>query len=248
MHESQPSNIDAGMLRIWLEAVSDEYERTLVAIQSLRGQLDDPSVTPAIRRSIISRSNALINENNLLENRNSQIQPQIRQLLDQGAQLVEQERARALPIESELGALNGQLNAIDRDLSFLASDLLHIQQHSPGHANEHLIVNRIQNLRFNRRNIVASGNAISNQLAAINNRALQIKNDFGQQVKALENELSGIQRDLRKNNRELGRIAEGPTVASGKKTSRTIELRGLKTYYPFPTELYRAELIERFLN
>ncbi|MEM7455194.1 MAG: hypothetical protein AAF456_12665 [Planctomycetota bacterium] len=326
LNDAQPANVEAAVLRIWLEAVKDNYEEALVAVKSLRSAIDDPAIVPSIRDSAISRcgkligymqgpvndsvnpdsletvlrdflrdldpddvtlfneqrervleqhqllidetntfladeeqrilvedraeADGLINDNQSLEFRTSQLTPQIEQLRSEQQEQIAAERALGAPLERELANITGRLNAIVNDITIVSSRLLYVRANPEIHlfSDELFLANQLAALRFERSNLISSANSISNQLVAINNRIAQLQLDYGGQINSLQNELSSVGDEMRRNRRRLTRLAGGPRVAEGKVESRRRRLHALPTYFEFPLELYRAELVDRFLN
>lgn len=317
-----PDDVNGWMLRVWLEALGDNFDQSLLAMRTLREKMDVVKLEPAKENELLQRLGRLIgymqgpvndkvnpdilaasllsvtkslnqdqmklfntsregtlqkyedvtkknnqkvddetkrvkdanevqtknlSEKNVeMNERVKELEPKIEALEQEGYAALERVQAEAAPLQNEIGYLENQLNSQIFALDSLYNDYYFFQQNNPRNPNLYYI-----NLQINDRQLAINSirrqlRNVDRQLAAVNDRADQVRNSYNSRIDAIEKELKRIGYVRNRNERKLLKLAKGPKVASGKLDALTTRAVALKTYDPFPLELMREEVLRKF--
>ncbi len=322
LNQVEASNADAWMLRIWLEALTDNYDQSLVAITQFRQNFSQPDkidpetqkelhlrlgrvigymqgpvnhkINPDIlaaalaaaidgmtpnqlqrfnseRNKVLAKFDALsktnaakladeklkVQINNDLEA--DKRQKQNKDLQDQASQLmplidkaradaddqINNLRAEISPLESQQVTIGNQITDLKSDLSLMYSDLIRLQTNWPNHPDIIWIAANIRNRERDLSGLYRQSRDVAARINQLGGRMRQVRAMANSRIHSLNQQLKQLELTRRKNDRRLNQLSKGPKVATGKKLALDNRVISLKTYDPFPLELYRVAMVEK---
>ena len=205
-----------------------------------------------------SQTQDLNAQNQRLEDRAQQLEPRIDQLRNEGIQKLEQIRTEARPLQQQLASLSNQIDSANFNLDSLYLNLALLNQNrrsanrrgglvyvDPVFSSPSLISIEIQNRLYEIDRLRYRYRIVADQLAEIESEAYRIQNEYGAAVGDVNSQLNSLDREKRRNDRQLTKLAKGPKVAKGKLGSLRNRTGALKTYDPISLEVYRQTFLQK---
>ena len=181
-------------------------------------------------------------DNQLVQEARARLVPQIEQLTNEGHLQTSDLERQISAASTSLNSLNQSAFRLERELSFLHSDLFSVDRRF--RSNVFAIENQIfrVDLELSRQRIAAANQA--GQLNSLQNELFSVRQNLQRQIGQANRNLRRTEVAQKRNVKQLQKIAAGPKIAGGKSQALAYRRTALKTYDDLSLELYRQEMLE----
>jgi len=188
---------------------------------------------------------ALERENQLLEQAESQLIPEKERIRRAASQQVSSLEQQGSSIQQRLNAISSDVQAAQLNLQFMYADLAVLTRpRTRQYVSSYGLRNEILNVEFALSSLNNEWVGLSNQLNGIGIQIAQARNSARQQLDQIQKEINRVNGAKRRNLGKLARIARGPVLADGKRSSMKNRATSLVTYDELSEELYRQQILD----
>ncbi len=190
--------------------------------------------------------------NETLAQRRDQVQPELERLSEEASAQLSGIDQQASPLLGEATSLDASLNQIAWSVNSLRNEVFFLQQAlavEPDPVLRYPMVFRLNQLypilRQSEYDLSATRSrlvGLQSQLNVLGVQRNQVAQSYDGSLRQTHGELNQIQRQQRKNDKQLERIADGPSRVTGEALALQNRKDLLSTYYVLPLELYRLVL------
>lgn len=222
------------------DTVLKKYD-DLLKTQATKTQVELAKVQAENEQKKIS----LERQNQLLEQTENQLIPEKARIRNAGYQQITTLEQQGSSIQQQLNAISVDIQDTQVNLQFMYADLAALTHpHARQYVSTYGLRNEIRNAQYNLSILRNGGISLSNQLNGIGSQIVQTQNSVRHQLNDISKEISRVNGAKRRNLGKLAKIARGPKLADGKRSSMKIRATSLVTYDDLSEELYRKQILD----
>ena len=242
-----------------LKLVNDQRDKVLAEFEKMTKNRDakKTEVTVKAQAEANVKKQQLEQANKILDDQQNKITPEITRLEDLAQDRVTSLQSEIAPLENAGSRVNSRIANAENSLYFLQLEVFRLQALRTGDATQDFFIdqqvgfslNRLRILQFNLRQLYSERDRIFNQINGIGSQIAATQNRVGGQINNLSSEIANVNREKRKNIKQIGKISADPSRRAASKLGALDErAQAFSTYDSFPIELFRQKIMDRFLK
>lgn len=238
------AGIDAAVLQTFDNSRKEVLEQ-FSALQELQAEKTAEELEK-VKIADANEAKLLAQQNEELEKSRERLGPErarIEQLANEQVYALQEQGQN---LQQELNRISAQISGVENDLQLMYFDLNFILNQPPRfRPTTFFLENNIRSAQFSLIGLRNNGAQVSSQLAGVQQQIAGVRNAASQQLANLDRTAKKLENSRRRNMNKLAKIAQGPEIASGRKSAMKNRAVSLRTYDDLPLVLYRQQMLDQ---